>query len=144
MTTTINQTNPSRTLTYTSSPSRPGSTVSETGTRYLSDFTVQPSSAGATATIVPDGHRPRSFLPPLNTSGTLHLPQVKAGAATPASAATKFLESSPVLDHDGNALEWKDQEILYQCACVAPFALDVDVWYAGLPFLNMEEGTVIE
>jgi hypothetical protein len=36
---------------------------------------------------------------------------------------------------------------LYQCACVADFKLGVRkgrVWYAGLPFLDMDEGDVIE
>jgi len=52
--------------------------------------------------------------------------------------------NSPNLGDDGNFLEWTDQTALYQCACVADFKLGMEIWYAGLPFLQMEEGDVVE
>lgn len=63
---------------------------------------------------------------------------------TPTQTPRDYLLSSPNLGDDGQFLEWTDQAALYQCACVADFRLGMDVWYAGLPFLGMEEGDIVE
>lgn len=54
--------------------------------------------------------------------------------------------SSPNLGSNDQAIRsWRKELALYQCVCVASFALDLELWYAGLPFLNpLEEGEVVD
>lgn len=96
------------------------------------------------------GRRPISYLPPLARTDAIVLPELKLMPTSPGSLKSSPLLSSPRLDRNaqgevmGQPGEWKDQKPMYQCRCVAEFNLKVDVWYAGLPFLNMEEGELID
>jgi hypothetical protein len=157
-------------LTRRKLESRPSSIVSEAPsmTRHPSDITdraevsllttstggrtVGPTSTGlmstsvpSTSQFVPPHHHNNHNLPPT----PLLIPNQNLGLSPllPSSSSMDFLTQSPSLGNDGNPLEWTDQPALYQCACVADFKLGVRkgrVWYAGLPFLDMDEGDVIE
>ena len=128
-------------------PSRPSSIVSEAPStmrrpsevteRAFSTRSSPQMSLFATPTI---GQR-TTFRGPSADYRTLQpLPPNSLVPSTPPN----YLQNSPRLGDDGNFLEWKDQVALYQCACVAEFKLGMEIWYAGLPFLQMDEGDVIE
>jgi hypothetical protein len=62
-------------------------------------------------------------------------------------AAGSDAARSPRLDGDGvhRTSSWSDEPALYKCVCVAPFSVEVELWYAGLPFLNpLKEGDVVD
>jgi hypothetical protein len=110
--------------------------------RGNSDLT-EVDSLGIHMDGAPRRSRPISYLPPVPRTDGIIFPDSHKPGASPL-LGSNYLLNSPSLGNDGEMMEWKDQAPLYPCACVAPFKLDVEVWYAGLAFLNMEEGEIVE
>ncbi len=82
--------------------------------------------------ISPDGT-------PLLSSDVLRTP-LKLGSPFPGG-----LRSPSMGDTRQAISSWQKEPALYTCVCVASFSLDLELWYAGLPFLNpMEEGEVVD
>lgn len=104
--------------------------------------------------------RPFSYLPPLATTGAIILDDISpisndgyhnfshpysSSASSPrGGAGGKYSPGGADRDGEGRAVRWEDEQALYQCMCVATFRLDIEIWYAGLKFLSIEEGNVIE
>ncbi len=44
----------------------------------------------------------------------------------------------------GGAESWRTEPTIYKCVCVASFSLESQLWYAGLPFLELGEGEVVD
>lgn len=93
-------------------------------------------------------NRPRSFLPPVASTGSLNIPGLLQSPNT-----STIPISSPPLDQgppvDGLPPSyvktmWAAAATIYQCKCVAEFQLDFKLFYAGLLFLNMSENDVLE
>jgi len=80
---------------------------------------------------------------PTDASSAFPLTPNQTGSPFPGAAARLPLLSSDGTPHSANS--WLDEPALYQCVCVAPFSAEVELWYAGLPFLNpLKEGDMVD
>jgi hypothetical protein len=87
-------------------------------------------------------NRPMSYLPPLTRTASIRLPGMQEKCVPP---PPQYKSRDGKLDADIPAVSsWSNARPLYRCIAVAEFRVFDRIHYAGLPFLMLAEGEIIE